>query len=140
MEKRKSAGFTVDDDLWRRFKSKAADEGLPIGEMLVRFIGKYLEENGAAEPVKGKAAELRRSVVRKKLGTGRKGPRHALEVAVPEPLARYASRFGVEDPDENALREKVLDAVAEEYALHGEEKGWVGDNLAMLEWYNRGGI
>lgn len=137
MQKRKSAGFTVDDALWRRFKSKAADEGLPIGEMLVRFIGEYLKEKNV---VKG---EPRKTVTRRKLGTDGRKPRQALETGdrekEPDLLIRYAARYAISDPDEDSLREKVLDAIAKEYAKHAEDEGWVKSNLAMLEWHNGGG-
>lgn len=134
MNRRKSAGFTVDDALWRRFKSKAADEGLPIGEILVKLVRKYLE--GKDEAV----GNVRRKIPLKEApAEGKK--RRTLETSASEKvsdprLAEYASRLSIKDKNENSLREKVLDAVEKEYGERAGEEGWVKSNLEMLQWYN----
>lgn len=45
MDKRKSAVFTINEALWRRFKALVAARGLTVGGVFVRFIRDYLKED-----------------------------------------------------------------------------------------------
>ncbi len=124
MDRRKSAGFTVDDALWRRFKSKAADDGLPIGEILVKLVRIYLDgdvaEVGKEVPQEGALERTPRSG-RKEGGkkSARTGGRKriALERGSRESAAARESK-DVTPSDEDDEGMTVTDRDLVEHASH----------------------
>ncbi len=138
MNKRKSAGFTVDDALWRRFKSKAADDGLPIGEILVKLVRAYLDGD-VTEVGKGSP---RKEILERAPGSGRKGggkkkaqtgggKRTALERGSRESAAASASSdFTPGDEDDEGMA--VTDRDLVEHASHFSIKV-CGDEGALRE-------
>lgn len=125
----------VDRSLWRRFKVHAVDSDLTMTQFLEEMITWFLR-GVSSEGAEKKATP---AVGRRRRRTLESAERPA-ERRLDEELARYAARFGIKDENEESLREKVLDAIAEEYRAHADEEGWTGDNLPMLEWHNRGGV